>query len=362
MTLSELEADWKVILRWLPDLQASARETGLIKAQRGIKEAEIWLRLLLMHIAGGLSLKQTAGRAREQCLATLSPVALHKRLVLAQPWLHRLCSHLLKEQNQYPSSSEWPQQWKFRLVDATDINEPGATGTDWRIHYSLRLPEMLCDHYQITDKRGGEKLGRFVFAPGEVILADRGYNHREGAAKVLQAGAHLVMRLSLHNFPLEDESGGIIRPLESLQSLAAGETWERPVRFVWRKKSYEARLCVLRKSEAATEQTLRKIRRKAGKSSLQAGPAALSSAPFVMVLTTLPPAQWSTGKVLEIYRCRWQVELAFKRMKSLMQLGCLPKTSDASARSWVQGKVLFALLIERLLWESKCVSPWGYRI
>ncbi len=362
MRLHELEADWKVIVRWLPDLQTSARESGLLKAQRGIKEADTWLRLMLMHIAGGLSLKQTAGRAREQGLATLSPVALHKRLVLAQPWLHLLGSHLLKEQNQILGSSHWPKQWRFRLIDATDINEPGATGTDWRIHYSLRLPEMLCDHYEITDKHGGEKLGRFVFAPGEIILADRGYNHREGAAQVLQAGAHLLMRLSLHNFPLEDEAGEAFSPLESLQSLAVGETWERPVRFVWRKKAYAARLCVLRKSQAATEQALRKIRRKAGKSSQKAGTAALSSAPFVIVLTSLPQAQWTTAQVLETYRCRWQVELAFKRMKSLMQLGCLPKTSDASARSWVQGKVLFALLIERLLWESKCVSPWGYRL
>ena len=170
------------------------------------------------------------------------------------------------------------------------------------------------------------------------------------------------MRLSLHNFPLEDEAGVPFRPLEMLQSLAVGEIWERPVRFVWRKKAYAARLCVLRKSQAATEAALRKVHRKASKSNAKAGPMALSGAAFIIVLTTLPQESWGAEQVLETYRCRWQVELAFKRMKSLMQLGCLPKTSDASARSWVQGKVLFALLIERLLWESKCVSPWGYRI
>ena len=65
------------------------------------------------------------------------------------------------------------------MIDATDISEPGSTGANWRLHYSLRLPELVCDFYELTDYHGGEKLGRFVFEPGELVLVDCGYAKTE---------------------------------------------------------------------------------------------------------------------------------------------------------------------------------------
>ena len=56
---------------------------------------------------------------------------------------------------------------------------------------------------------------------------------------------------------------------------------------------------------------------------------------------------------------RWQIELHFKRIKSLLRLGHLPKRSDESARAWIQGKLLTVLLIERLIEDARFFSPWG---
>ena len=67
-----------------------------------------------------------------------------------------------------------------------------------------------------------------------------------------------------------------------------------------------------------------------------------------------------TREILDIYRARWQIELCFKRLKSLLQLGHLPKESDESARAWIQGKLLTVMLIERLIEEARFFSPWGF--
>jgi hypothetical protein len=72
---SFLPADW----------QASAREMGALTRARGVKNEDILLQLLLMHTAGGLSLKQTAMRAAELGLAKVGAVALFKRLRAAEP-------------------------------------------------------------------------------------------------------------------------------------------------------------------------------------------------------------------------------------------------------------------------------------
>ena len=59
---------------------------------------------------------------------------------------------------------------------------------------------------------------------------------------------------------------------------------------------------------------------------------------------------------------RWQIELAFKRMKSIMGLGHLPKKDPASARAWLHGKIFASLLVERMVQAAETLSPWGYRL
>ena len=54
------------------------------------------------------------------------------------------------------------------------------------------------------------------------------------------------------------------------------------------------------------------------------------------------------------------VLLVFKRFKSLAQLGHLPKRDDESAKAWLYGKLLVALLVEKLIRHASAISPWGY--
>jgi transposase len=57
----------------------------------------------------------------------------------------------------------------------------------------------------------------------------------------------------------------------------------------------------------------------------------------------------STDDVLETYRLRWQVEIYFKRLKSIMDFGELPKRKENSIISWLNGKMMIALLIEIII-------------
>ena len=78
------------------------------------------------------------------------------------------------------------------------------------------------------------------------------------------------------------------------------------------------------------------------------------------MFTTFPGSVFTASEVLEWYRIRWQVELVFKRFKSLAQLGHLPKYDDESAKAWLYGKLLVALLVEKLIRHAVAISPWGY--
>lgn len=362
MSTDALPEEWAIIRGWLPDdLDARARQSQFFQRARGLTDAECWLRLILMHVAGGLSLEQTALRARELALADISGVALFKRLRRAEPWLRGLCQHLLDEQQRRLGQCVWPSQYRVRAIDATDVQEPGSTGSDWRIHYSLRLPELVCDHYEVTDKHGGESLGRFEFKPDELILADRGYSHWAGAAKVLDSGAALLMRWHPKAFPVEVPGGNPFPLLERLRRLSKHTASEWKVQFVYNNKVYYLRLCAVRKNRVAAERARRKVCDRARLAGRQPSAESLELAEYILVLSSLPSG-FTSSQVLELYRCRWQIELAFKRLKSLLGAGHVPKTDDQSARAWMQAKLLTALLLERLLLEAKIFSPWGYAL
>lgn len=362
-TINPADEPWEILRGFLPDdLEGSAREHGAFQRARGeITSATVLLRLLLLHVAGGLSLEQAVVRARENKLVNISAVGLFKRLRSSGPWLVWLTEQLVKS-----LSKDWDDVlWKgrpIRVLDATDIEEPGPTGTDWRLHYSLRLPQLSCDFLQLTDVHGGETLKRLPVEKGDIVLCDRGYSHREGVAQVLEQEADVVVRLNTGAFPLTDKQGEPLDLLKLVEKLKVGKIGEWPVWFECAGRRRALRLCVLRKSQAAATRAQRKAEKKARKHGQQVRPETLKLAAFVLVLTSLPASWGTSGLVLELYRARWQVELAFKRLKQLLAAGHVPKTTDASSRAWLQAKILTALLIEHMIHAGRFFSPWGYRL
>jgi hypothetical protein len=355
-----LPEDWKVLRNWLPEgMPAMARESGFMRRARGVQDVEVWLRLILLHVGGGLSLEQAVTRAAELGWAEISAVALHKRLLKAGPWLQRLTTALLtKRATGGPAAAEWRRD--VVVVDATAVHEPGSTGTDWRVHYRVRLSDLRCEHYELTDAHEGECLGRHAFRPEQIVLADRGYCHRAGAAHVLDSGAQLVLRLHPRNFPLELAEGTPLDLCRWARSLRSHRVCEREVWFTHQKRRHKLRLCAVRKSRTATLRAQKRQREKASRMGATLQSDSLELAGYVLVLTALPAKDWPASTVLNLYRHRWQVELVFKRLKSLLGLGHLPKTNDQSARSWMQAKILTALLIERAMHEARFFSPWGF--
>lgn len=349
---------WDVIRSCLPaDRQQSARTMGALTRTRGVKDEETLLQLLLMHTAGGLSLKQTSMRAAELGLAKISSVALFKRLRIAEPWLRHLSAQMAQGMaakiKQLPHSGR-----RWRIMDATAILEPGRTGSHWNLHYSLRLPDLACDHFELSDQQGAESFVRLPVKPGDVVMADRGYAHRKGIAYLIDAKADVLVRVRFRN-ALFDENEAPLPLMEKLRRLKQHQCGEWNVGFTWEGKRYKARLCAVRKSALHAARAQKKALNKSRRNGQKIKPLTLELAEYVLILTTLPKSEYSTREILEIYRCRWQVELAFKRLKGLLEIGHVPKTDPDSSRAWMQGKVLAALLIDKILRQGRFFSPWG---
>lgn len=362
MDADTLLREWSIITGFLPpDWRELARTTGALTREREIRDPSTLLLLILLHVGTGLSMRQTAARAERAGLARISDVSLRSRMRNSGKWLLTLAERLFTAspyREALPMVSEGRQ---IRVVDATNVSEPGSTGTDWRVHYSLMLPSLECDFFEVTGASGGETYSRLPVRPGDVILGDRGYSHRQGVAHVVDAGGDVVVRLNTGAFPLCDAQGTAFNLLEALRTLPEHEPGEWPVSFVASERSYSARLVAIRKSAVAAKQSRDKLIRSARKKQKQVRPETLEAAGYIIVLTTLGPSM-PAAEILELYRSRWQVELAFKRIKSLLGAGHVPKKDPESARAWIHGKLLAVLLIEKLGEAARLFSPWGYEL
>ncbi len=171
-----------------------------------------------------------------------------------------------------------------------------------------------------------------------------------------------MVRVNTQSLIIHNLNGGkfpLLEKVTGVKQAGAVKSWH--IQIPGRESCVvEGRLCIIRKTEEAIKIAQSKLKRVAQKKGHSLKPETLEYAKYVIVFTTFPEKSFSDNDVLEWYRIRWQVELVFKRFKSIAQLGHLPKYSDDSSKAWLYGKLFVALLTEKLIKHASSISPWGY--
>jgi hypothetical protein len=359
----EKDDNWLLLKRFLPAGWAEqAKRLGALRRQRKVASAEQLLRVLLIHLVDGCSLRETVARAREGKLAEISDVALLKRLRAASEWLRWMALQLLARRGCAVEQPDWLADYRVRSIDATVVREPGSTGASWRLHYSLELFALKCDHFRLTQPDEGESLLNFPVVPGDLLIGDRMYGTLNGFWHVRNSGGDFIVRIRSKAFPLYvPGSEKKIDLLARLRRLRIGEAREWLVEA--RSPDHKPmllRVCAVRKGREAAEASVRRRLEQARVKQQPVSAKALEWQRYVVSATSAGSERLSAEQVLQCYRIRWQSEIAFKRLKSIMGLGHLPKVDTESARAWLHGKILAALLVQTIVDEGRLFSPWGY--
>lgn len=350
--------EWPIIRDLLPQgWEQKAKELGAVRRLRGIPSIEVLLRVLLLHLADGCSLKETGVRAGEAGWGRMSAAGVLHRLRASERWLAWLaCAMGPRRQPAGPLHCI--------AVDATTITEAGVTGSQWRVHWSVDLATLQCEYFELTDIHGGEKFARFPIVKDQLVLADRGYSTVRGVDYVRQRQAHVLVRVHHKTLPLYRATRGKrLRILSRVRGMRVGQVkawpaWVKGPEGRW----HRGRLVVVKRSLAASRRALRVRLAKRKSRERKIGPEARALSRYVVLWTSVPREQMGKRAVLWHYRLRWQQELVFKRAKSILGLGQLPKRSDASSRAWLNGKLLVAMLVEKLWQQAEHFSPWGYSL
>lgn len=340
------ECEWPYIVTLLPrDLEDTARESAALLRCRNIPDAKALLRLALAYAVSDLSLKDVAAWAHALGLAEITGPGLFYRLREAEGWLQRVLAQTL--QSQLVSAAE--SRLRLRVVDATVIHGPGAKGTEWRAHVLIDPGTGGFRAVELTDARGGEGYGRYPVSAQEVILGDRAYATARGLWAVHSAHAKVVARLNPHTIRVCDEKGKRL----SLRSKEKGVPKIGGVEF---------NIFVPIPPEKRTKTRKWGLTRAIAWVPARAIAARTREGTVIWLLTTLSAEQASWRQLMQLYRLRWQIELFFKRLKSLLHLDTLPSRQGPTAKSWMLARFLAAALAQRLVQPAGPLSPWGYEL
>lgn len=364
MNKLHIKDDWSVIKRFLPkNWEKKAYELGAITRNRKLNSPQQLLRLLFIHLAAGKSLRTSAAYAREANVCQINDTSLLRRLRSSSEWLRWMAFELFKFLNLRYLTEQFIGKYRMRAVDGTIISEPGSTGTDWRIHYSITLTTLRCDYFLITGPQVGESLQKYPVMPNDIFIGDRNYCQRKGIVHVLKNKGHVLVRFHSNNVPLLKRNGKPFPVLKHLRECHEDKIVDYDVWFQHpedKHKLIKGRLCAVRKSETAIELAKQKLIKNAKKKGHKLRRKTLEYAEYVTIFTTVNRHNFKADAILSLYRGRWQIELVFKRLKSILKIGHLPKKEDESCIAWLHGKMLVALLAERLYQEAEFISPWGY--
>jgi Transposase DDE domain len=362
-----MEADSRIleVLQWpsvvtllggAEAIDGSARDHGALLREREVTSGVELLKMGLTYASEGHSLRSTAAWSALALGVEISDVALRQRLRRSGDFLAAVCGELLRRSaGENAGNPLWPGA-KLRLVDSSVFSGPGAKGGQLRLHASYDPLLGRFADFDLTGIGKGESLSRTGIEAGAIYLAERNYAKTKDLRQLEEAGAAYAIRAGIRSMRMLDAgSGERLTGARVRATLGGSEHAEIPVRLVEAKvrkaeagRPLAARLLMFKASPAAEAREKARIGRSRTRHGVTPTPETESLAGIVMIVTNLPAQAWPADTVAKLYRLRWQIELAFKSLKSTFRMREVPAKDPALARSWILANLAAALLANLL--------------
>lgn len=348
------------------DLEASAHEHGALRRRRKIKTALQLFRMVMLYAAADMSLREIAAdfAIHEE---RISDTAVRERLIQCRDWMRALTTHAL----QHLAPSRRPKDSNSILIyDGSCVISSGRKDLRYRLHLLLDLATLEIVAADWTSEHTPESIHHFQSQSHQAVMADACFSRGAELSTLREQGVHFINRYSPHHLPLYTEEGFKVKWTDMLKDLKYGEFFSKKL-TMYRKAP---RLDKFGRAVASRENTseivyvhgyhlpqekanLARKRKndKAKKKGKAARQETLLLGEWVLVVTSFPPELVSATQALSFYRLRWQIELMFKCLKSILNWDGLRVQSEAAlVEVYLWGQSLYAC---RILHQARQVVP-----
>ena len=351
----------KELIDLLPeDYEKECYEKKAIMRKRIIKNPLDLMILLLYYLYDNHSLVDVSQFAILKNIGNISDTALIKKFIQCKDWIKWLVSKMLPNEIIHYKKPEELEPYRVIAVDASDLVQKGAVKKIWHLHYGVDLFSLACNQFKLSEQSTGESLKNFEIKEKDLVIADRAYGTITSIEHCLKRGGEFIIRIKNKSFNLYNKQGEKILLSDWLKTI--GTKAEEITIYIRdsNKKLIPLRICAAKKTKEEIAAEEKRLKRLESKKQTTYSEDTKFTHQFMFVITSLP-ASVCAEKVLEFYRLRWQVELVFKRYKSLLGLGNIPTKTKESSEVWLNGKMFLALLIEKYLGDIDFSPSWNIR-
>jgi hypothetical protein len=340
--------------------EKKAKELGALKRGRKIRTPKDLLWLILLYQTEGKSLAGTAAMAEMAGVAEMSKEAVSKRMKRSKDWLKWLCQNICRRVGLAERKPRWLAGREVKIVDGSEEVKCGVRRKCYMLHYCIELFTLDTCELHVTDNKTGEKLSNFNgFKKGDIVMGDRGYGNLPGIAFLNKLGVDFVLRIQGWKHAFFNEKNEKIDLLARLSVLKEGEMTNITANCTIEGQYKPVRICAMRKSAQSEQDGIKRLtktnQRKHG--GVPVSGTQQENNKYVILATSLEEGI-TAAQIMELYRMRRQIEMAFKRLKSLFKYNDLPMEDSESAFAWFYGKLLLAALCETLVNTGR-FSPCG---
>jgi len=328
-----------------PETTAMAREFKAFVRAKKVKTPQQLLQVVFLYCGVDKSLRETAADFT-LLYESITDSSIAERLAACRPWVQAVLAKMLHTN----AVATLPAPWRFLVIDGSHVQGPGAQGTQYRLHICMDLVQLQFVAITVTDQYTGESLGHFPLGPGDIALADRGYGYATPIVETVRKQADVILRMSPAHLPVYDGDGQRVdlmhvlraQPWETSRTIAVRVQAPAGAEAVW------GYVHAYRLSEEQANTARQRIYTQSRKKGRTPKETTLFWAGWVLVFTTVAPSLLRAETIIALYRVRWQIEIAIKRWKSVLDVGQLrAKEGSPLAEVWLLGKLLYAMVVER---------------
>jgi hypothetical protein len=313
--------------------EKAAGETGGFKQKREIKSVNDLLRLIFLYIVNGLSYIEISTIAKVKGIANISDVGFMKRFSKSGKLFKWMLENLKPQATAHYKKPEKMGEKAVKLLDASVVSTGGKVRTSYRLHYAIDIFEMKSEQYKITPYEVGESLTNFEIKAGDLYIGDRAYGTKTSMEHCLTGRGDFIFRIRKGAFDIYEMNDiRKIKLVDELKKLEESSTLDIDCRFINSRKEFvTVRICAMKKPKNTHETN---------------GNDTKFMNNYIVVVTSLLEPIVSAKEILDMYRLRWQVELYFKRLKSLLGFGDMPNKTPGNIEIWLNAKLTAAILLE----------------
>lgn len=337
-----------------------AKAAGFIKRKRKFSAFEF---VLLMTVGQMAMVHPSLSGMVNAIRARISRVALHLRFTAQAAEFLLTCLKMVLAYSVRPAAITPSALDAFKRVlifdsSSWDINPGlkhvlpgsggGASDANCKLQAGYEYKSGSLGFFEVTegikpDQAYSNSLVDFV-EKNDLMLTDLGYFKLSVFQKLIAKEAYFLSKLLIGTTLRDANTLEKIELSATLHSFD-GNILEMNVIMGNNKHHVSCRLIGLRVTEQVANVRRRKLRKEAEKKGRTPSQNHLSLCDWTLFVANAPAEILPVNTVLSLYRLRWQIELVFKQLKSVLRIHSSNTTKVYRLKCEIYGKLIMAVLI-----------------